>query len=92
MAKLRLTPIAEDDLAAIWAYIAGDNPRAADRMYSKLYSTAEKLAEFPGLGARRDDLIVGFAHFQWESTLLDIVLSMTPWKFYASSTACASLI
>lgn len=55
--------MAEDDLAAIWAFIAADNVPAAERHVNKIRSAAAKLAEFPGLGPARDDLAPGLRTF-----------------------------
>ena len=63
MLKLHLTPAAEDDLALIWSYIAEDSISAANMMEKKLRATAAKLAEFPGLGPKRDDLSPGLRTF-----------------------------
>jgi plasmid stabilization system protein ParE len=37
MAGFRLTPEAASDLFEIWAHIAADNPRAADRVEAAVY-------------------------------------------------------
>lgn len=49
-------PEVEDDLNAIWDYIADDSPAAADRMISRIISGIEALAPFPHQGHRRPDL------------------------------------
>jgi toxin ParE1/3/4 len=61
--KLHLTPVAEDDLALIWAHIALDKISAANRMVDKLRASAANLAQFPGLGPARDDLAPGLRTF-----------------------------
>ena len=52
----RLTPAAQDDLFGIWAYVAGDNPRAADKLEADLIAACEPLAAKPDLGHWRRDL------------------------------------
>lgn len=49
-------PEAEDDLDAIWEYIAAGNPNAADRMIDQIEATIERLVCFPYTGHRRPDL------------------------------------
>jgi plasmid stabilization system protein ParE len=56
MNAYRLTPAAEDDLFEIWAFIASDNPTAADRLESELFRACQRLAEKPDLGHFRRDL------------------------------------
>lgn len=38
------------DLRAVWAYIAQDDPKAATRLAERLLEAAEKLPDSPGLG------------------------------------------
>jgi plasmid stabilization system protein ParE len=52
-----LSQEALSDLDEIWLYIAQDNPTAADRVVDELYAASYKLAEFPGMGHLREDLI-----------------------------------
>ena len=49
--KIRINPIAITDVEEIKAYIAQDNPAAADRMGAAILSRVEKLADFPRMGA-----------------------------------------
>ena len=53
MPKLILSEFVEPELAAIWDYIAIDNPDAADRFLASAYDTFLKLAEMPGMGRIR---------------------------------------
>ncbi len=48
--NVNFTPQARDDLAAIHAWVAPDNERAADRVVSRILQTATMLAPFPLLG------------------------------------------
>ena len=48
--KIRYTPSALKNLEDIGAYIALENPRAAERVFHKIRATIESLAFFPLLG------------------------------------------
>ncbi len=56
MKSYRLTPVAEDDLFEIWAYIAPDNLPAADRLEADIFQACQRVAERPDLGHFRRDL------------------------------------
>lgn len=56
MKGYRFTPAAEEDVFEIWAYIAADNPLAADRLEVEIRASCERLAEQPDLGHLRRDL------------------------------------
>lgn len=60
---LTLTPVAKEDLLAIWQYIATDNPAAADGLIDDLIDAAECLAAFPSLGPDRADLAPNVRYF-----------------------------
>jgi toxin ParE1/3/4 len=53
VAELILAPCVEDELWAIWDYIAQDNPGAATRVIEAAYETFRSLAAAPGLGRPR---------------------------------------
>jgi toxin ParE1/3/4 len=55
-AKLLWTPRAEQDLLEIYAFIALDNPSAADRVLFELQSGIERLALNPRLCQRRPEI------------------------------------
>jgi toxin ParE1/3/4 len=61
--RLRRTARAEDDLIEIWAYIARDNPAAADRLLDVLDNKSRTLAGNPQTGMARDDIAKGVRHF-----------------------------
>lgn len=50
---------ADEDLTAIWVYVAADNPPAADRIIYALLDAERRLAVFPESGRARDDLQSG---------------------------------
>ena len=56
MKGYQLSPEARDDLQDIWAYIAADNPAAADKLEADIYHACVVLAENPHLGHKRPDL------------------------------------
>ena len=45
-----IAPAAQADLAAIWDYIASDQPRNADRFIEQLHQKLRLLASFPDIG------------------------------------------
>ena len=53
MAEFILASGVEDELWAIWKYIADDNPDAATRVVEAAYETFRTLAANPGLGRLR---------------------------------------
>jgi plasmid stabilization system protein ParE len=54
--RFALTPRAVADLAAIWEYIAKDNPGAADRVEAAIFTACARLAGRPMLGSRLADI------------------------------------
>ncbi|MGO1412652.1 MULTISPECIES: type II toxin-antitoxin system RelE/ParE family toxin [unclassified Microbacterium] len=54
---VRWAPGARDDRAAIWEYVAADDPRAAARLDEEFSRAAAALADFPTMG--RSGLIAG---------------------------------
>lgn len=59
MGSITLDPVAKDDLLEIWAYIAKDNPQAADRMLDRLWDGFRVVAQFPMGGTSRPELGAG---------------------------------
>jgi toxin ParE1/3/4 len=57
--QLLITPIAEQDLAEIWVYIAEDSPTAATAFIEKIQAKFIPLLEFPDMGAPRDQIVQG---------------------------------
>lgn len=50
MPEFVLAPCVEDELWAIWSFIARDNPDAATGVIEAAYETFKNLADKPGLG------------------------------------------
>jgi|SRR3954447_10244262 toxin ParE1/3/4 len=63
MPRLLKTPEARLDLIEIGAYIEADNPDAADRLLDLFEEKFRLLAEFPGMGRTRDELVPGLRSF-----------------------------
>ena len=53
MSKFILAPCVEEELWAIWSFIARDNPDAATRVIEAAYQTFKSLARTPALGRLR---------------------------------------
>jgi plasmid stabilization system protein ParE len=66
MSRIRITPLAEQDLVEIWYFIAQDDPVAADRLLDLLEEQYELLADNPHMGPAQPDML-----------LLDVVGSIT---------------
>lgn len=56
MSRYQFTPQAEDDLFAIWSFIARDSIESADRVESEILRSCDWLAESPFAGQIRSDL------------------------------------
>lgn len=56
MSGYRFTPAAREDLFGIWAYVAHQDPRAADKLEADLIAACKHLAAKPDLGHWRRDL------------------------------------
>ncbi len=57
MARYVISPAGRQDLDDIWTGIAKDNLDAAERLLDRFEAAFERLAEFPGMGRGRPDLI-----------------------------------
>ena len=53
---------ADEDLIAIWSYIAVDNISAADRVLDAIEARWDNLARHPYSGVARDDIAPGIRH------------------------------
>lgn len=53
---------AEEDLIAIWLYVAADNEAAADRLLDRIEGRWLQLAAYPLSGPPRDDIASGVRH------------------------------
>lgn len=57
--RLLITPVAEADLAEIWAFIAEESPKAAASFIEQIEQKFAPLLEFPGMGAPRNQIAAG---------------------------------
>ncbi|HEY2941325.1 MAG TPA: type II toxin-antitoxin system RelE/ParE family toxin [Vicinamibacteria bacterium] len=58
-----LSRSAETDLIEIWVYVAENSVEAADRLIAKIRRQCQVLADAPGAGRRRDDVLPGIRSF-----------------------------
>jgi plasmid stabilization system protein ParE len=56
MSRYQFTPEASEDLFEIWSYIAGDDPKAADRVEDAIHAACGLLADNPLIGSIRMEL------------------------------------
>lgn len=56
MSEFQFTPQATDDLLDIWAFVARDNPEAADRVERAIFQACDLVASSPLAGQIRTDL------------------------------------
>jgi toxin ParE1/3/4 len=70
MARARRSPLARADLKEIADFIAQDNLDAAMRFLDQVDAVCQRLADFPGMGPRRDELQPGLRSFPIGNYLL----------------------
>ena len=63
MSGLRLSNLAEADLDELWAYIAGNNQDAADRIVEAILASARLHVRFPDMGQNRPELGANYRGF-----------------------------
>ena len=63
MNALRITRAARADIDAMWAYVALQCPKRADRLLTAIMKSFELLAEFPRAGRQRFGREVPFRFF-----------------------------
>ena len=56
MSRYILGRDSEQDIDALWEYIAKDSLQAADRLIAEIFDAFESLARNPGIGHKREDL------------------------------------
>jgi toxin ParE1/3/4 len=61
--EIRRTARANRDLHDIWAFVARDNPRAADDLIRRLNGSLTALSSNPHMGRPRTDLLEGLKSF-----------------------------
>lgn len=68
MRKLRINPLVVEDLKAIRAYIAEDNPDMAVSVINELYEQFETLRMFPDMGSDLDKRVSFETHCRYITT------------------------
>lgn len=63
MPKITIRPLAFDDLAEIWNYIAEDSQNRADVFIDSIDKKFNELAQLPHIGRSRDELLPGLCSF-----------------------------
>ena len=63
MSEFRLSALAEDDLTAIWSYVAEYDERTADSQIDRIVERLVMLATFHSAGRSRDELAPGLKSF-----------------------------
>lgn len=64
------TDLAKQDLLEIWAYIAEDNPNAADKLLDTINETCALLAANPKLGQARPDIATSMRYLPLKNYLI----------------------
>jgi len=70
MTKVFHTEQAKADLLDIWAYIAEDNPNAADRLLEAIGYRCSLLGDSPKLGRERPDIAPTMRYFPMRNYLI----------------------
>jgi plasmid stabilization system protein ParE len=66
MRRFQFTPLATEDLDAIWWFIAEHSSDAAERVESEIVATCRRLAKRPLMGTKRLDITSRSLRF-WKS-------------------------
>lgn len=56
MKRFKLSSEAASDIREIWLYVANDNLKAARRVRLDIWEACRRIAEFPRLGHKREDI------------------------------------
>lgn len=70
MTQVLHSKLAKLDLLSIWAYIAEDNPNAADKLLESIDEKCKLLAENPKLGQARPDIAPTMRYFPIKNYLI----------------------
>jgi toxin ParE1/3/4 len=70
MAIILKKPLAEVDLLDTWDFIANESLEKADSFLQKIENKLKILAENPGMGRKRDELLPGLRSFPVGSYLI----------------------
>ena len=67
IAPFQLTPQAAEDLDTLWWFIAEDNRDAAENVEREILDTCRRLAKYPRMGIKRQDITALPVRF-WTTT------------------------
>ena len=70
MPRIIRSPLAKADIVEIWAYIAEDNPAAADRLIDRFGDIFQRILDQPMMGKSTDELGEGLRFFPTGSYLI----------------------
>ncbi len=70
MSQVLHTELAKLDLLEIWAYIAEDNPNAADKLLDNIDEACALLGANPKLGQARPDIATGMRYLPLKNYLI----------------------
>lgn len=65
--KLEISREAILDLEEIWAFIAGDNLSAADRLIDQLHLKMQEVAKLDPIGSKREELFPGMESLAYKN-------------------------
>lgn len=63
MARVIITPLAQEDLTEIWEYVAEADAERADKLLDRLNEKCLLLAAHPAMGRARHELLVDLRSF-----------------------------
>ncbi|MBO8092414.1 MAG: type II toxin-antitoxin system RelE/ParE family toxin [Prosthecochloris sp.] len=70
MPKITLRPLAVEDLAEIWDYIAEDSPNRADSFIDSFDSKFRELSELPHIGRPRPEVLSGLFSYPFRRYII----------------------
>jgi toxin ParE1/3/4 len=70
MRQIRITEPAQEDLEAIWQYVAQHQVEAANRLIEEIFKKFSTLRDHPYIGRQRDDLLINLRSFVVRNYLL----------------------
>lgn len=82
MTRLRFSPSSRRDLIEILDHIAHNNPEAAANFVKKIKDSCSRIARYPKMGIRRDDLAPGLRCLPVANYLI----------FYRETEGCTDIV
>lgn len=82
MSQILFTPLATEDLQAIWVYLAENaGNETANKFLTEIRDKCETLAEFPESGRQRNELLINLCSFPFKNYIIFYVRSQTALMF-----------